>query len=154
MLLISSQHPQPLAFASDMNSLLRPKMSTKMTMINGSGSSDMNGKSPSQIPFGSPGRSITPNSKYLRSIHPSRSRYSFYYPDQRKIRNSTEVLQNVHTDMTRDLLKHQEDTKKRCVQESQQCEGCFATVMEASHLNFVIPCIPMHLSSTRQPPTS
>merc|ERR1719359_1762165 len=45
----------------------------------------------------------------------------------------------------RDFQKLQEEIRNKCMHETQQSEGCFATVIESSHLNFVIPCIPMHL---------
>jgi len=56
--------------------------------------------------------------------------------------------------MQRDMQKHQEELRRQSISETQQSEGCFATVIESSHQNFVIPCIPMHLSSVHPRPSA
>lgn len=124
--------------SSDMSSLVpRAKLASKMSLVNNSGSSLKSDHS-----------SLGSNGK-----HSSNTILSSPRNNQRKIRNSTDALQAAQSDLARDLLKQQEETKRRCVQDTQQCEGCFATIMEASHSNFVIPCIPLHLSSTRNSST-
>jgi len=143
--------------SSDMSSLVpRAKLASKMSLVNNSGSSlksdhsslGSNGKHSSNTILSSPR-----NSKYSFTSNHNIRNNSLRYLDQRKIRNSTDALQAAQSDLARDLLKQQEETKRRCVQDTQQCEGCFATIMEASHSNFVIPCIPLHLSSTRNSST-
>ena len=122
---------QPLGFQNQqMNSLLRPKMTPKMAMINSTDTSHRNRQNHSDNP---------PNGL---SSPPMRN--------QRKIRTANEVLKSPPPQVqvpSREFQKHQEEIRNKCVQETQQSEGCFATIMESSHLNFVIPCIPMHLSS-------
>mmetsp|Transcript_63376 Transcript_63376/g.95660 ORF Transcript_63376/g.95660 Transcript_63376/m.95660 type:complete len:134 (-) Transcript_63376:144-545(-) len=121
--------PQPVGFQGQMsNSLLVPKMSQKMDMLNSS--------------------EVAPDRYTANQRPPTSSPIRNNLSNQRKIRNAVEVLKHPQVQSpSRDFIRNQEETKNRCVQETQQSAGCFATITESSHLNFVIPCIPMHLSS-------
>jgi len=127
---------------TQMNSLVRTKMPHKISIINSSSSS--NNSSHNTVynnNVSNVNNNIQMNGQILR---PSIS-------NQRKVINATNILKNV--DQSRDLLKHQEEIRKKITQETQASNGCFITVNDSHHQNFVIPCIPLHLCSIQSTPS-
>lgn len=59
--------------------------------------------------------------------------------------NNLEVLKPPPANSAPNFQKYHDEMKSKSLQESQASTGCFATVMDTAHLNFIIPCIPMHL---------
>merc|ERR1712137_313171 len=103
------------------NSLLTPKSPSKLAMLNNNGSPK-------------------PNAMY----HNQGNTLPRSVSNQRKIRTANDILHAAPIDHEAQRLN--DELKKKCAFEVQNSDGCFALV-ESTHFNPAIPCIPLHLSS-------